>query len=211
MSSLVSLHLAISFGRVGSQVFWVNADTLADRYELISDTTFTLLESIGSPIEMAAANGHLVVFYENTHYITRDIGNNAVSFLSNFSLSTPLFVDIVINSNSELPSVYNFNDSQTITQYQVVTSCSIYQATEVNNTCLCNNFTSLYCALATTTEQNESSLPKAVLIGIVLGGIITGVVVVATLVYIIFKKCFSKVSKRIPYKYNSFELMSFEA
>lgn len=128
MPSLVSLHLAISFGRVTSQVFWVNADTLADRYELTSDTTYTLLESIGSSIEMAAANRHLVVFYENTYYITRDIGNKAVSFLSNFSLSTPFFVDIVINSNSELASVYNFNNSQTINQYQVVTNCSMYQA-----------------------------------------------------------------------------------
>ena len=81
----------------------------------------------------------------------------------------------------------------------------------MNNTCLCNNFTSLYCALATSTDQNESSLPKAVLIGIVVGGIIPGIVVVGTLAYIIFKKCFSKASKRTPYKYNSFELMSFEA
>ena len=100
---------------------------------------------------MAAANRHLAVFYENAHYISREIGNSAVSFLSNFSISTPIYVDMVINSNSELASVYNYNDSQTITQYQVVTSCSIYQATEVNNTCVCNNFSSLYCALATTT------------------------------------------------------------
>ena len=74
-------------------------------------------------MKMVTSNSQQVIFYETTNFNAYSFSTANNSFLTTYFSASSTQYMMAINPNSDLLSVHDRTDTQTIGQYQIMSSC----------------------------------------------------------------------------------------